>query len=242
MKLTAKDIAQMIDHSILRPELTSAQVIEDCKLARKYNVVSVCVRPCDVSLCKKELKGTDIKVTTVIGFPHGTNKTVIKVAEALAAIDDGAVELDMVLNIGRLKGGDMEYVEKDILAVVEAAHSRGAIVKVILENCYLTDDLKEKACLICEKAGADFVKTSTGFGTGGATIEDLKLMRKTCNSRVRVKAAGGVRDLDAVLAARAAGTVRVGTRSTKEIMDEALRRESMETLVESDEGKLRSGY
>ena len=240
--MTVKDIAKMIDHSILRPELTPEEVIMDCELAKEYDVISVCVRPCDVALCKKQLEATNVKITTVIGFPNGSNKTEIKVAESLVAIDDGAVELDMVLNVGYLIGGEYDYVENDIREVVNAAHEKNVIVKVILENSYLTDELKVKACQIAEKAGADFVKTSTGFASSGATIDDLILMRKSVSPHVMVKAAGGVRDLDAVLAARATGTVRAGTRSTKEIMDEAIRREKLGLLTEASNGKLGTGY
>ncbi|MGE5582856.1 MAG: deoxyribose-phosphate aldolase [Bacillota bacterium] len=232
--LRAMDIAKMIDHSLLKPELTTFQVLEGCKIARDYEVASVCVKPCDVALAKRELAGTDVLVTTVIGFPHGAHKTETKVFEALEAIKDGAVELDMVINIGRLLSGDYQYVEEDIKAVVDAAHAKKVTVKVILENCYLTDELKEKACRICEKAGADFVKTSTGFGPSGATIDDLKLMRKTCGPKVRIKAAGGVRTLESALAVRKAGAVRFGATATKVIMEEALKLEQEGKLQEVD--------
>jgi deoxyribose-phosphate aldolase len=228
--LKVKDIAKMIDHSLLRPELTIEQVVEGCKIARNYDVASVCVKPCDVSLAKNELAGTDILATTVIGFPHGAHKTEVKVFEAGAAMEDGAVELDMVLNIGRLLSRDFDYVEKDIKAVVDVAHARGVIVKVILENCYLTDELKERACIICEKVGADFVKTSTGFGTGGATIEDLKLMRRTCSEKVKIKAAGGVRTLDSALEVRSVGAIRFGATATEKILADAKTRELEGTL------------
>ena len=185
-----------------------------------------------MSLSKKELEGTNILVTTVIGFPHGSHKTETKVFEAEQAINDGAVELDMVLNIGRLRSRDFDYVEKDIQAVVNSAHKRGVIVKVILENCYLTDELKEIACKIAEKAGADYVKTSTGFGSSGATIEDLKLMRRVVSPHVKIKAAGGVRTLDAAIAVRKAGANRFGATATKIIMEEAIKREMSGTLNE----------
>lgn len=240
--LKAGDIAKMIDHSLLRPELTAEQVIEGCRVAGEYNTASVCVKPCDVVLAKKELAGIDVLTTTVIGFPHGSNSTEVKVFEAEKAIGDGAAELDMVMNYGRMLSRDFSYVEKDIRAVVDAAHAHGVIVKVILENCYLTDELKEEACRICERAGADFVKTSTGFGTGGATIEDLKLMRKTCSEKIRVKAAGGVRTLDAALAVRAAGASRFGATATKAILDEAYRREVEGTLSEVSGGSIKGGY
>lgn len=228
--ITVTDIAKMIDHSLLRPELTETQVREGCRLAREYAVASVCVKPCDVKIAKEVLEGSDILVTTVIGFPHGSNKTSIKVAEAIEAINDGAVELDMVLNIGRLLSGQFDYVESDIKAVVEVAHKQGVLVKVILENCYLTDELKETACRICEKVKADFVKTSTGFGTGGATLEDIELMRRTCSESVRIKAAGGVRTLEGALSVRSEGAVRFGATATKSILEEAERRAREGTL------------
>lgn len=232
MKLTARDIAGMIDHSLLRPELTVEQIREGCRVAREYNAATVCVKPSEVGIVKEELDGSGVLVSTVIGFPHGSNKTEVKVYEAREAMKDGAVELDMVLNIGRLLSRDFDYVEKDISAVVEAAHEKNAIVKVILENAYLSDELKETACRICEKAGADFVKTSTGFAPSGATIEDLRLMRKACSPKVKVKAAGGVRTLDAALAVRSAGAVRFGATATKAIVDEAIKREQEGTLVD----------
>lgn len=232
--VTVKEIAKMIDHSLLRPELTEAQVREGCRLAREYDTASVCVKPCDVKIAKEELQGSDVLVTTVIGFPHGSNKTSVKVAEAIEAIGEGAAELDMVLNIGRLLSRHFDYVEADIKAVVDAAHSQGVLVKVILENCYLTDELKEIACRICEKVNADFVKTSTGFGTGGATLKDLELMRRTCSEKVRVKAAGGVRTLDGALEVRSKGAVRFGATATKAIIDEAEQREQSGTLREAE--------
>lgn len=226
--MLTREIAKMIDHSLLKPELTTQQVIEGCRLAREYDVASVCVKPCDVKLAQGELAGSDVLVTTVIGFPHGAHTTETKVFEAKQAMEDGAVELDMVLNIGRLLSRDFDYVEGDIRAVVELAHAQGVKVKVILENCYLTDELKEIACKICEKVGADFVKTSTGYGTSGATIEDLELMRRVCSPKVEIKAAGGVRTLDAALAVRRAGATRFGATATKKILDEALAREEDE--------------
>lgn len=230
-KLTSRDIAQMIDHSLLRPELTKEQVIEGCRLAKEYKVASICVKPCDVALAREELIGSEVLNTTVIGFPHGASKTSVKVFEAQEALEDGAVELDMVLNIGRLLSGELSYVEQDIKAVVEVAHAKGAIVKVILENYYLTDGLKVTACKICEGAGADFVKTSTGFAGGGATLDDLRLMRQACGPQVRIKAAGGVRTLDSALEVRSVGTVRFGATATKAIVEEAMKREREGTLI-----------
>jgi len=223
--ITSKDIALMIDHSLLRPELTVKDVEEGCKIAKSYGTVSVCVKPADVALSAEILKDSGVLVTTVIGFPHGSSATATKVFETQQAIKDGAVEVDMVLNYGRLLSGEFDYVEKDIKAVVDAAHAHGVLVKVIFENCYLTDELKVEACKICERAGADFVKTSTGFGTGGATIPDIKLMRANCPPNMRIKAAGGVRTLDSALEVRAAGVSRFGATATVAIMEEAIKRE-----------------
>ena len=242
--LTSKDIAQMIDHALLKPDMGEEAVRAGCETARKYGTATVCVRPCDLPLAAEALKGSCVKLCTVIGFPHGANSTAVKVFEANRAMDDGAVELDMVLNIGRLVSGRFDDVESDIRAVVAAAHSRGAIIKVILENAYLTDAQKAKACRLSERAGADFVKTSTGFAPAGAALDDLKLMRAACSGRVRLKAAGGVRTLDNVLSCRAVGCARCGSSSTAAIMEEALRREAAGTLQEIDpaEARLGQGY
>jgi len=187
--ITYEQLAKVIDHSLLRPELTEADMIAGCELAARYHTATVCVKPCHVKLAKSVLKDSDVMVSTVIGFPHGSNLTAIKVAEAEQAMDDGAVELDMVLNIGQLRSGKLDDVLADIQAVCQAAHARGAKVKVILENAYLTDDQKITACKLCESAGADWVKTSTGFAPSGATLDDLRLMRATvsekCRSRLR---------------------------------------------------------
>lgn len=220
MDYTCQDIAQMIDHSLLRPELTEDDIRKGCDLAKKYKVATVCCSPSALALVKQLLEGSDVKATTVVGFPHGYNKTETKVFEAEQAIKDGAVELDMVINIGRLLGRDFDYVKNDIKAVVDAAHRQDVLVKVILENCYLTDELKQIACRLAEEAGADFVKTSTGFGTGGATLEDLQLMRKTVSEKVQVKAAGGVRDLDMAVKVREVGCTRFGATRTESIMEE----------------------
>ena len=242
-KVTAKEIAKMIDHSLLKPEMTRQQVIEGCLLAKQYDCATVCVKPCDVEIAREVLRGSDVLVTTVIGFPHGHHLTEVKVLEAEIAISQGCEELDVVLNIGRLKSGDYDLVEKDIRACCDASHRRGVIVKVILENAYLTDEEKIKACQICERAGADFVKTSTGYAKGGATIHDLKLMRKNTSSKVRVKAAGGVRTLDAALAVRAVGTVRFGCTTTQKIIEDARQREKEGTLKIPDSvQELSTGY
>jgi deoxyribose-phosphate aldolase len=241
--ISVNEIAQVIDHSLLRPELTVAELREGCAIAREYGVISVCVRPSDLPIVVEALKGSKVLVTTVVAFPHGAATTASKVAEAQDAIAQGAVEVDMVLNIGRLRSGEESYVKSDIRAVVEAAHARGAIVKVIFENYYLSDGEKVVACQLSEAAGADFVKTSTGYAKGGATIADLQLMRRTCGPKVRIKAAGGVSTLDAALAVIATGTVRIGTRSTKAILDEAQKRaDASGNLPFIPSGTLSSGY
>ena len=223
--ITYAQLAKTIDHSLLKPELTQADVIAGCALARQYDTASVCVKPCHVKLAAELLAGCDVKVSTVIGFPHGSSLTAIKVAEAQAAMDDGAVELDMVLNIGELRSGNTALVQADIQAVVEAAHRRGAKVKVIFENAYLTDEQKITACRLSEAAGADWVKTSTGFAPSGATLDDLRLMRANVGPQVQVKAAGGVRTLDALLAVIDAGCTRVGATATAAMLDEFAQRQ-----------------
>jgi len=220
MDYTCETIAQMIDHSLLRPELTEEDVRKGCEIAKKYKVATVCCRPSEVTLVKKLLQDSDVKTTTVVGFPNGYNRTETKVFEAEQAIKDGAVELDMVINIGRLLSGDDDYVGKDIRAVVEVAHRHNVLVKVIFENYYLTDEQKRIACRLAEEAGADFVKTSTGFAAGGATLEDLQLMRENVSERIQVKAAGGVRDLAMALKVRQVGCTRFGATRTEEIMEQ----------------------
>jgi deoxyribose-phosphate aldolase len=224
MEITSRDIAKMIDHSLLRPELTRADIERECGIAKKYDVASVCCVPTDVKLAKELLSGTSVKVGVVVGFPHGYCTTKTKVFETEQALADGAVEIDMVLHIGKLLSKDFDYVRDDIKAVATAAHKGGAIVKVILENCYLSDELKVAGCKLCEEAGADFVKTSTGFAKGGATLEDLALMRKSVSSKVQVKAAGGVRDLDMALKVRDAGATRFGATRTGEILEASVHR------------------
>ena len=218
--LTERDIAKTIDHSLLRPELDDDFIEAGCRLAAEYDVASVCVRPVDVQRAVKILAGTDVAVGTVIGFPHGNHRTDTKLFEAQQALADGATELDMVLQIGALKSGRDAEVLADIAAVVEVAHAAGAIVKVIFENAYLTDEEKVRACHLSEAAGADFVKTSTGFAPGGATHGDLALMRRSVSPHIQVKAAGGVRTLDALLDVMALGVTRVGATATKVIIDD----------------------
>lgn len=220
MDYTCSDIAQMIDHSLLRPELTEEDVRNGCEIAKKYKVATVCCRPSEVALVKQLLQGSDVKTTTVVGFPHGYNKTETKVFEAEQAIKEGAVELDMVINIGKLLDGDYDYVKNDIKAVVEVAHSHDVLVKVIFENFYLNDEQKKMACKLSEEAGVDFVKTSSGFAGGGATLEDLQLMRDNVSEKVQVKAAGGVRDLEMAIKVREVGCTRFGATRTQTIMEE----------------------
>jgi deoxyribose-phosphate aldolase len=217
---TYRQMAKTIDHSLLRPELDDAFIIDGCELAARYDVASVCVRPVDVVRAAGLLAGTDVAVGTVIGFPHGSSTTATKAFEARRALDDGAIELDMVIDIGALRSGRDGDVEADIRAVVEVAHGRGAIVKVILENAYLNDDEKVRGCRLTEAAGAEFVKTSTGFAPTGATHEDLALMRRSVSPHVQVKAAGGVRTLDALLAVMDLGVTRVGATATSTILDD----------------------
>jgi len=218
--ITYEQLAKVIDHSLLRPELTEADVLAGCELAARYHVATVCVKPCHVTLAKDALKESDVFVSTVIGFPHGSNLTAIKVAEARLAMEEGALELDMVLNIGQLRSGQYDFVRDDIKAVSDAAHERGVKVKVILENHYLTDDEKVIACKFSEEAGADWVKTSTGFAAGGATLKDLRLMRANVSDKVQVKAAGGVRTLPALLDVIDAGATRCGATATATILND----------------------
>ena len=218
--ITYEQLAKVIDHSLLRPELTEADVVAGCELAARYHTATVCVKPCHVRLARECLKDSDVRVSTVIGFPHGSNLTAVKVAEAQQAMDEGAVELDMVMNIGELRSGKSDYVRDDIKAVCKAAHTRDVKVKVILENAYLMDEEKVIACKLSEEAGADWVKTSTGFAPSGASLEDLRLMRKTVSEKVQVKAAGGVRTLQALLDVIDTGATRCGATATATILDD----------------------
>ncbi len=221
---SVRDIAAMIDHSLLVPTLTFDDLEKGCRLAVEYRVASVCILPHYLKRCAEILKGSGVKASTTIGFPHGGHASAAKLAETKQALADGGEELDMVVNVSRVLSGDWDYVRADIKAVVDAAHAAGQKVKVIFENCYLKDEHKVRLCEISGELRADWVKTSTGFGTSGATLEDLALMRKHSPPYVQVKAAGGVRDLDMLLKVRALGVTRVGARSTKEILDEAARR------------------
>jgi deoxyribose-phosphate aldolase len=224
MQYTLYDIAKMIDHSLLRPTLTVEELDQGIHLARQYDVASVCILPYYLQRCAEMLHGSAVLPGTVIGFPHGGHTTAVKVAEARQALDDGGVELDMVVNLSKVLSGDWEYVRDDIEAVVTVTHQRGGKVKVIFENCYLQDEHKIRLCEICGQVRADWVKTSTGYGTGGATLDDLRLMRRHAPAHVQVKAAGGVRDLDMALAVRQSGATRFGCTRTVDVLEECRRR------------------
>jgi deoxyribose-phosphate aldolase len=235
MDYTYSQIAKMIDHSLLNPTLTVEELEKGCRLALAYDVASVCIMPYYLRRCAEILQGSDVRASTTIGFPHGGHTTAIKIAEAAQALRDGGEELDMVVNISKVLSGDWDYVRADIKAVIDVTHAAGQKVKVIFENCYLTDAQKIKLCEICGELNADWVKTSTGYGTGGATHEDLKLMRLHSPAHVQVKAAGGVRTLDALLAVRALGVTRCGATRTAEMLDECKKRlgSGVETGVET---------
>lgn len=224
MELTYDLIAKRIDHSLLQPNLTDPELVAGCALAAKYQVASVCIKPYAVRLAAKILDGTGVAVGTTIGFPHGGHLTAVKVFESEKALADGAVELDMVVNIGQALGGHWDEVKSDIKAVTDVAHAHGAIVKVIFENSYLADEHKIRLCRICGEVNADYVKTSTGYGTGGATHADLALMRRESPPHVKVKAAGGVRDLDGAIEVVKLGCDRIGASRTAEILDALIAR------------------
>ncbi|WP_027407849.1 deoxyribose-phosphate aldolase [Anoxybacteroides tepidamans] len=208
----ANNIAKMIDHTLLKANTTKSQIVQLCEEAKKHGFASVCVNPTWVVTASELLKGTDVKVCTVIGFPLGANTPETKAFETKDAIEKGATEVDMVINIGALKDGDDELVKRDIRAVVDAAKGK-ALVKVIIETCLLTEEEKVRACRLAVEAGADYVKTSTGFSTGGATVEDIALMRQAVGPNIGVKASGGVRDLQGAEAMIQAGATRIGTSS-----------------------------
>ncbi len=224
MSFTYEQISKMIDHSLLNPTLTESDLIAGCRLAAAYDVASVCILPYFLSRCTDLLHGTTVKPSTTIGFPHGGHTTAVKLAEARQALTDGCQELDMVVNISQVLSGQWDYVREDIRSVIDVAHANGQKVKVIFENCYLKDEHKIRLCEICGELKVDWVKTSTGYGTGGATHEDLKLMRRHSPESVQVKAAGGVRDLDGLLAVRELGVTRCGASRTADILDECRRR------------------
>ena len=241
-RLTYRDLAKTIDHSLLRPELDDDFIEENIRLAVEYDVASVTMRPADVSRAVELTRGSEVKVGTVVGFPHGNHLTATKVFETERALEQGAREIDMVLLIGALKSGRDADVEADIRAVVEPTHAAGGIVKVIFENAYLAEDEKVRACHLAEAAGTDFVKTSTGFAASGATHEDLVLMRANTSAHVAVKAAGGVRTLDSLLAVMTLGVTRIGATATKTILDDfRARKESAGSGVSAAGAALQQG-
>jgi deoxyribose-phosphate aldolase len=233
--ITVRDLAKMIDHSILQPTHTDEDLKKQCAIAKKYDVASVCVKPYAVKQAVELLKGSEVEVGCVIGFPHGNSSVAVKVFETEQACKDGAVEIDMVINIGKALGGDWDYIEQEIKAITDMSHKHKAIVKVIFETDYVTrTEDKIKLCEICTKVGADFVKTSSGYGFvkqangdfnyKGATVADIELMRKHSGPKVQVKSAGGVRTLDDLLKMRAAGATRSGATATEAMLDEAAKR------------------
>ena len=248
MKYTYKELAGMIDHSLLHPTMTDKDMEDGCKLAAKYGVASVCIKPYAVKRAAELLRGSGVNVGCVIGFPHGNSCTESKRYETELACRGGAVEIDMVVNIGKALGGDWDYVERDVKAVCDEAHKHGAKVKVIFENDFMpSDEIKVKLCQICERAGADWVKTSTGYGFvkqkdggynyKGATEHDLALMGANASAKVQVKAAGGVRDLDGLIKVRDLGGSRCGATATAVMLDEYRRREAAEKACKPADGK-----
>ena len=230
MNFTYSDVAKTIDHSLLNPVLTAGELERGCELALTYDVASVCILPYYLSRCAAILKGSGVKASTTIGFPHGGHTTAVKMAEARQALADGGEELDVVVNISAVLSGSFEYVHRELRSLVDVTHDAGQKIKVIFENCYLNDAQKIELCGICGELGADWVKTSTGYGTGGATTEDLTLMRRHSPSQVQVKAAGGIRDLDALLSIREIGVTRVGATRTAAMLDDARRRLGLQSL------------
>ena len=214
-----EEMASMIDHSLLKPFLTDNDIIEGCQLAHQYKVATVCVRPCDVKMAVEELKDSPVLVTTVIGFPHGTHTAQTKLEETRDAIYNGALEIDVVMNIGKMKSGKYDEVLADLKPVVDYAHERHVKVKVIFENCYLNVHQIIKACQICNELSVDWVKTSTGYGTSGAEANDIKVMRENTHPSIQVKAAGGIRTLEKAIQMRELGCTRIGATATKEILD-----------------------
>lgn len=222
--LKANEIAKMIDHSLLQPQMTREEIDEGCDIAVKFNTASVCVRGYDVSYCAKRLQGSDVFVSAVIGFPHGNGTLASKVFETSDTIDEGAKEIDMVVPIGLVRSGEFDYAKREIAEILNACVKKNAILKVIFENSYLTKDEIAELSKICDELDVHFVKTSTGYAPTGATVEDIALMRKICKPSIEIKAAGGIRTLDQFIDFYNAGATRQGTRSTAEIIEEAIKR------------------
>jgi len=219
--LTYEQVAKTLDHALLKPEMTEADIIAGCEMAKRYRIAAVSVKPCYLPLVVRELDGSEVAAGTVVSFPHGHSTTPVKIYEALNGVDNGAVELDIVMNVGALRSGAYDIVRDEISAIVDAVSGR-ALVKVILENHYLTKDQIIEACELLEEAGVDFVKTATGYAESGATAADVQLMRRTVSAAVQVKAAGGIRTLADVLAMMDAGATRVGTSATAAILEDFL--------------------
>ncbi len=224
MDYTYEEIARMIDHSLLQPQMADAELEAGCHIAAKYQVASVCIKPYFVRRAAQLLDGTGVAVGTTVGFPHGGHSSEVKLFEAEKAVDQGATELDMVVNIGWVLAAKWDCLGQEIKRIVELAHARAALVKVIFENCYLEREHIIRLCAVCAEANADFVKTSTGYGRGGATVDDVKLMREHTPAHIGVKAAGGIRSLDALLQMRQLGCTRIGASRTVEILEECKRR------------------
>jgi len=224
MSYSAIDIARSIDHSLLQPAMTDQELDAGCRAAAEWGVASVCVKPYFVPRAATSLAGSTVKTGTTVGFPHGGHIIAIKVAEAKAALGEGAEELDMVINIGKAKSGDWKYIEDEIGVLTEVAHEAGGLLKIIFENCYLTDDEKRRLCRISANVGADFIKTSTGFGAGGATDHDLQLMIEEAAGTIGVKAAGGIRTYEDVVRVMAMGVKRIGASQTEQILKAAAER------------------
>lgn len=216
--MNRKELASRIDHAVLKPESTIRDVEEACRMAKKYGIASVIVKPSFVEVAQQHLKESGVMVGTVIGFPNGAQTTRAKVEEAREAVEKGIPELDMVMNVGRLLSGDFEYVREDIRRVAETAHAGNALLKVIIETGLLNREMKEMACRLVDEAGADYVKTATGFNGGGATLEDVRLMKESVSPRVKVKAAGGIRNFEQAVAFIQAGCSRLGTSATEAIL------------------------
>jgi len=239
---TYGDIARMIDHSLLNPSLTTRDLEDGCALALRYDTASVCIMPYALRRCADLLSGSAVKASTTIGFPHGGHTTAIKIAEARQALADGGQELDVVINISKARSGDWLYVHEEIAALTDVIHAAGERIKVIFENAYHDDDAKIRLCEICGELGVDWVKTSTGYASSGATTADLELMRKHSPPHVQVKAAGGIRDLDALLAVRAIGVSRVGATRTQSMLEDCRSRLGLDPIGLPAPAAVPTGY
>jgi deoxyribose-phosphate aldolase len=239
---TYLNIAKMIDHSLLNPTLTTQELEDGCALAIRYDVASVCILPYALARCAEVLAGTTVNASTTIGFPHGGHTTAIKLAESRQALADGGQELDAVINISKARSGDWIYVRNELATLTDTIHAGGAKIKVIFENSYLEDAAKIRLCEICAEIGADWVKTSTGYAPTGATLPDLELMRKHSPPQVQVKAAGGIRDLDALLTVRDLGVSRVGATRTESMLEDCRKRLGLDPIAQTAAAAAPAGY